>query len=285
VQTVVASVGVSESDFREVFSTLEACYYAAYKQGLERLSCAVAAASGHDQSWLERVRSGLVAMLGFFDDEPAWARLLVLETPSGGARTPEHRRELYGVLIALLDPDGDPDAAAGSAPRVPVLTGELVAGGVFSVIRSSMLEDDDGRLVELAPSLVAFVAAQYGLAAMGGEHAPANERARAISRAVGLPIRATRRTTLVLRAIAQTPYSNNREVARAAGLTDEGQASKLLSRLERQGVIENVGVGAARGEPNAWLLTESGKRAVKLINEGFGSRATRPSSARARGVA
>ena len=64
-----------------------------------------------------------------------------------------------------------------------------------------------------------------------------------LSRAAELPIRATHRTTLVLRAIARAPYSNNREVAQAAGLADEGQTSKLLARLERQGVIENVGVG------------------------------------------
>ena len=88
---------------------------------------------------------------------------------------------------------------------------------------------------------------------------PGLARAQAISRAAELPIRATHRTTMVLRAIAQAPYSNNREIAEAAGLADEGQTSKLLARLERQGVIENVGVGAARGEPNAWLLTPSGQ--------------------------
>jgi hypothetical protein len=97
-----------------------------------------------------------------------------------------------------------------------------------------------------------------------------------LARAAGLPIRATHRTTLVLRAIARAPYSNNREVAQAAGIVDEGQASKLLARLERRGVIENVGLGAARGEPNAWLLTASGRRAVELIGESFASGAPRP---------
>ena len=110
-------------------------------------------------------------------------------------------------------------------------------------------------------------------------HEPA--RAQEIARAAGLPIRATHRTTLVLRAIAQTPYSNNREVADAAGVSDEGQTSKLLARLERQGVIENVGVGAARGEPNAWLLTPSGQRALALI--GKSAIAPRPRGARVRG--
>jgi hypothetical protein len=106
-----------------------------------------------------------------------------------------------------------------------------------------------------------------------------------LSRAAALPIRATHRTTLVLRAIAQAPYSNNREVAQAAGLVDEGQTSKLLARLERQGVIENVGIGAARGEPNAWLLTASGRRTLELIDESVAPEALRPRGAGVRGAA
>ena len=50
--------------------------------------------------------------------------------------------------------------AAGS-PLLATLTGELVVGGVFSVIRTSMLEGDGGKLVELAPSLMAFIVAPY----------------------------------------------------------------------------------------------------------------------------
>ena len=152
---------------------------------------------------------------------------------------------------------------------LPALTGELVVGGVFSVIRTNMLENDGSKLVELAPSLMTFIAVQYGYPETTGELAPPSERIRAqsITRTTELPIRATHRTTLVLHAIAQTPYSNNREIAEAAGVSDEGQISKLLARLERQAVIENVGVGPARGEPNAWLLTSSGRRALALIGE------------------
>jgi hypothetical protein len=101
----------------------------------------------------------------------------------------------------------------------------------------------------------------------GRSHETGLTRAGAIARTAALPIRVTHRTTLVLQAIARAPYSNNREIAYAAGITDEGQASKLLARLERRGVIENVGVGPARGEPNAWLLTASGRRAVEVIGE------------------
>ena len=34
--------------------------------------------------------------------------------------------------------------------------------------------------------------------------------------------------------------------------------SKLLTRLEKLGLIENRGIGHARGGPNAWTLTQRG---------------------------
>ncbi len=47
--------------------------------------------------------------------------------------------------------------------------------------------------------------------------------------------------------------------ARAAGIVDQGQISKLLTRLQRLGLVENRGGGAARGAPNAWTLTGRGR--------------------------
>ena len=294
-----ARAGVSEDVFYCLFPTVEGCYHAAYEQGLDRLSGVVAEAAEREQGWLDRVRAGLVALLGFFDDEPSWARMLVLGAQAGGALTVECRQRLHDVLAQLLDHDGGAAVAAGTPVPSAALTGELVAGGVFSVIHTSLLEDPASKVVELAPSLMTFIAASYlgqasapgagrgkpsnGSVALAGEPEPA--RARAISRATELPIRATYRTTLVLRAIAQAPYSNNREIAQAAGLTDEGQTSKLLARLERQGVIENVGAGPARGEPNAWLLTPCGRRTVELLGDAAPLGASSSRCARVRGTA
>ena len=159
--------GVSERAFTEIFPSIEQCYRAAFVEALERLSRTVADAAGREVTWLERVRSGLVAMLGFFDDEPRWARLLVLETPLDAAVTLECRRATAALLDDLLERDDEVNQscgsgrAAGSPMLLATLGGELVVGGVFSVIRTSLLEDDGGKLVELAPSLMAFIVAPY----------------------------------------------------------------------------------------------------------------------------
>ena len=289
--------GISERDFHEIFPSVEECYRAAFEEGLQRLSRTVEQAAARDEAWLERVRSGLVSLLGFLDDEPSWAHLLLLDASVASTQTLRREQRLLGVITQLLE-NGGPRALSEPAP-LSQMTAELVSGGAFAVIRARTLKEPGQALVELAPSLMAFIVRPYlgeaaARAELEGKPATRSERllsaseltrAQAVSRAGELPVRATRRTTLVLRAIARAPYSNNREIAQAAGLVDEGQTSKLLARLERKGVIENVGVGAARGEPNAWLLTPSGRRAVELLGDSFRSGASQARSARTRGMA
>jgi DNA-binding IclR family transcriptional regulator len=63
----------------------------------------------------------------------------------------------------------------------------------------------------------------------------------------------------VLTVIAEQPGASNRQIAAASGITDEGQTSRLLKRLQNLELIENTGLGHARGESNAWRLTAKGK--------------------------
>jgi hypothetical protein len=74
----------------------------------------------------------------------------------------------------------------------------------------------------------------------------------------------------VLAAIGELSESHppsNREVAERAGITDQGQISKLLRRLEGHSLIENTGVGHSKGGANAWGLTVQGVM-VRLELEG-----------------
>jgi AcrR family transcriptional regulator len=255
---------MAENDFRRVFPEFEDCYRATYADGLGRLSRTVRTVAGRQHGWLERVRSGLVALLGFFDDNPSWARLLLLEAPVSESVTFECTRQVHEILVRLLRQQ-HPTGIPGESPLPTLaLTGELVAGGVFSVIRTRLLDENAGKLVELAPSLTAFIVRPYlGQAAASAELVGSPEPvADGVSHA-HVPVRLTPRTLLVLKAIGQVPRSNNREIAEAAEIGDEGQASKLLRRLERRSLIENVGLGAVRGEPNAWLLTSLGRRVTE----------------------
>lgn len=74
----------------------------------------------------------------------------------------------------------------------------------------------------------------------------------------GLNMRLTYRTLVVLATISTHPGASNRQIADHAGIHDQGQISKLLTRLQRLGLIHNNGHGQAHGEPNAWTLTPRG---------------------------
>jgi DNA-binding MarR family transcriptional regulator len=80
-----------------------------------------------------------------------------------------------------------------------------------------------------------------------------------------VPMRLTYRTARVLDGVATHPGASNRTIGEAADIYDQGQISKLLSRLERLGLLANTGDGQAKGEPNAWTLTPKGRQVTDSI--------------------
>ena len=239
--------------------------------------------------WLDRVRAGLVALLEFLDDEPGWGRLLVPAAPVDGVVAERCEQRVVGVLRGLLH-DGCsqaiPEAATGSQ-----LTRELVAGGIFSVIRTRMRGAGGEALVELAPSLVSFIARpDLGHAAasavLARRCAAAGElTSQADESSPVPPVSVGYRTSLVLRAIARAPRSSNREIAAAAGLGDQGQTSHLLRRLAQRGLIEKVAPCSGSRRENAWLLTPCGRSVIELLSFGGAGAPVAPASATVRQAA
>ncbi len=84
-----------------------------------------------------------------------------------------------------------------------------------------------------------------------------------------LDMRLTYRTVRVLLAIGSLggmgSHPSNRQVATAAGISDQGQISKLLARLQALGLIGNGGGDHAKGEPNAWTLTQRGRDVTRTL--------------------
>jgi hypothetical protein len=139
--------------------------------------------------------------------------------------------------------------------------------------------------VELAPSLMAFIMAQHP-----GSRANPNVKRTAGANDVDsqlqrFPVRVTYRSTRVLDAIGDSPGLSNRDVADAAGLSDEGQTSRLLRRLEERGLVQNVGVGHPCGGANAWLLTTYGERVLDATRHSLVPGAGAVTGRRVRGTA
>jgi hypothetical protein len=71
-------------------------------------------------------------------------------------------------------------------------------------------------------------------------------------------------------AVAANPGASNRELGVAAEVPDQGQISKLLARLAKVGLIENVGEGTVRAAASSWSLTDVGWEVHGVFAHGAG---------------
>jgi len=279
---IVERSGVSRRTFYEAFSDREDCFLAAFEQALGFASECVLPAYRAESSWRERIRAALIAFLAFLDEEPVIGKLLVAESFGGGARTLKRRARVLSQITKVVDEGRNEPKAATPTP----LTAEGVVGGAMSVIHARLVERDHDPLVGLTNPLMSMIVLPYlGSAAARREldrpvQAPApNPRRDSVLlqdpfKEAGM--RLTYRTVRVLMAVADHPQASNRTIGETAGITDQGQISKLLGRLERVGLIANTGLGPGQGAPNAWALTERGRGVTDSIrahthSEGVGS--------------
>jgi AcrR family transcriptional regulator len=267
---VVARSGVSRRTFYEVFEDFEDCFLAALDQSIERAAEYVLLDYDPNERWRTRVRTGLVGLLEFLTEEPAMGRLCVVETLGAGPRIHELRMSVVDRLTAIVD-EGRAESKASKA--LPPLTAEGVVGGVLSVLHARLIGGHRASLLELTGPLMGMIVLPYlGPAAAQRESsrpAPAPRKRAPAGRGDplrDLQMRLTYRTVRVLLAIAAAPGSSNRHVGADAGIEDQGQISKLLSRLERLGLIENSGAGQVRGAPNSWVLTDRGQEVEGLVS-------------------
>jgi AcrR family transcriptional regulator len=271
---VVARAGVSRRTFYDLFEDREECFLVAFDEAVERVSGDVLEAWRGSGSWRERIRAGLMAVLVFFDEKPSLARLCVVEALAAGPRALEHRGRVLARLVAAVD-EGRREMQKGVDP--PPLTADGVVGAVLSVIHTRLLEDRPEPLTALVGELMSAIVLPYqGRSAAQRElHKPAppiikRTLARGSDPLDGLDMRITYRTVRVLMVIAARTGASNREIAKAAGIQDQGQVSKLLTRLAHLGLIANDGEGSAKGAPNAWRLTAKGEHVEQAIHVGSG---------------
>jgi len=264
---VVGRSGVSRRTFYEIFQDREDCFLAAYDDALKGVAAMVIPAYEAPGSWQVKLRAGLVALLECLEWDRATARLLIAESLAAGPKALQRRHDTIAKIIPVIEQG---TSESKTADPSPALTAEGIVGGVLSVLHARLVEDDPASLLDLTGPLMGMIVLPYlGPAAARKEvQTPAPKRSSARRPMVrtdplqDLPMRLTYRTMRVLVSIAELSahgtYPSNRAVGENAGIADQGQASKLLARLHKLGLIENQGGDPARGEPNAWTLTATG---------------------------
>jgi AcrR family transcriptional regulator len=276
VAQITSRARVSRRTFYELFANREECLAEVLEEAVSLIESELAAADLDRLVWRERVRAGLWVILSFFDREPVLARVCVVQALQGGSTVLGRREDVLVRLASAVDEGRSESARAGD---VTPLTAEGVVGAALAILYTRVLKGQREPLRGLLGELMAMIVLPYqGPAAARREVGrPMPEPVAGATRQFahsprgegdpldGVPMRLTYRTTRVLEGIGEHPGASNREVAEYAGISDQGQVSKLLARLRRLGLLANRCEGHLKGEPNAWELTARGR----LVTQGI----------------
>jgi AcrR family transcriptional regulator len=265
VAQVIGRARVSRKTFYDVFADREDCFLAAFEQALAQVRARAREDYDAESGWRDGIRAGLARLLSLMDQEPGLTKLCVVEGLAAGEKVLERRAEIFEELARVID-EGRSAPAALDPPEV---TAEGVVGAVFAVLHTRVLEGGKEPLLNLLNPLMSIVVLPYcGTRAATKElskpipempkSTPMRSRRRTTDPLDGLNMRLTYRTVRVLMVISAQPGASNREIAEGSGIADQGQISKLLNRLARLELIENLGEGQERGAANAWYLTPRG---------------------------
>ncbi|HEY5045172.1 MAG TPA: TetR/AcrR family transcriptional regulator [Solirubrobacteraceae bacterium] len=161
---VTSRAGVARGTFYELFEDREDCFLAVFDDAVDMIAAVAVPGYESEQSWGEKVRAGLSALLVFIGDERGLGSLLVVDALSAGPRVLERRAQWLETLASIVD-RGRLEVKRSREPVADLgrsaLTAEGVVGAVLSVLHARLLERDDGSLVGLCNELMALIVLPY----------------------------------------------------------------------------------------------------------------------------
>lgn len=152
---IVRVARVARKTLYDNFDGKEDLFLAAFDLSVKELTEAVEAACAEEDDWPARIEAGLAAFLGYVADNPATARMCMIEalsaTPSASARYDDALRRFVDLLEACAPPEAD----------LPPTVEETLVGGVAWIVHQRIRRGEAERATELIPELSEFVLSPY----------------------------------------------------------------------------------------------------------------------------
>jgi AcrR family transcriptional regulator len=158
VADIVRRAGIARNTFYENFSSKEACFLAAQAYAADEAMRRVVEAAAEIESWQGRVNAGLTAFLAAIAEEPALARLSLVEAYSAGGEAQARLEESMQSFVPLfkvgrtVSPHGD---------ELPDTLEEWIVGGIGKVLTRRLVEGKTDEVEKLREELVEFYLTPY----------------------------------------------------------------------------------------------------------------------------
>jgi AcrR family transcriptional regulator len=149
VQAIIGQAGLPRETFDRYFRTRRDCFLAAYDAAMAGVLDSAAEAAEAEADPRRQAYAALRCLLERLAAQPAVARACLVELRRAGPGGLSHEDRVMGRLAGLLLPARE--LARGE------LSGELIAGGVWETIRTTLLGGSPSDLPGLLPELYAWL--------------------------------------------------------------------------------------------------------------------------------
>lgn len=153
---IVRRAGVARKTLYDNFDGKEEVFLATFDSTVEEASQRIAQACEEaDDGWSDQVAAGLRAFLAYVAEEPAAARLCLIEAMSATPAASTRYDDALERVVDLLR------RKAPSDTGLPATTEETLVGGVAWILHQQIRRGEAERALDLMPELEEFMLSPY----------------------------------------------------------------------------------------------------------------------------
>lgn len=153
---IVRRAGVARKTLYDNFEGKEEVFLAAFDSAVEEATRRIEEDCGKvEGGWEDRIEAGLAAFLGYIAEQPALARMCMIESLSATPAAAKRYEEAMADFVELTrrnvpDDEGLPDTIE-----------ETVVGGVAWIVYQQLRRGEGEKALDLLPELTEFMLAPF----------------------------------------------------------------------------------------------------------------------------
>jgi AcrR family transcriptional regulator len=152
---IVRRAGVARKTLYDNFEGKEEVFLAAFDSALDEVMQRIEEDCAKAEGWEERVQAGLAAFLRFVAEQPALARMCMIEALSATPAATERYEDAMQRFVELTK------AAAPGGDQLPETIEETLVGGVAWIVNQKIRRGEAKKAEGLLPELSEFMLAPF----------------------------------------------------------------------------------------------------------------------------
>jgi AcrR family transcriptional regulator len=158
VRHIVSAAKIGSPTFQSLFGDKQGCFLLAYDRIVAAARVRIQAAVEPGESWRERVRDTMRALLELIEESPLEAQLVLVEAQTAGDLVLEHYQANLEEIAGLVR-QGRVQSDFGA--ELPDTLDFAVVGGLFWFLQQRIAQGEAARATALLPEVMEIVATPY----------------------------------------------------------------------------------------------------------------------------